>query len=193
MAILAPYTNSNYTQVRGVDLDARQDVPLGAFGKLSLGAKYTHLFSFLVVDAQGNKTEYANTHGNINTSNATGTPGNRANLDVTYLYGPLTMSTIANYRGSFPNIETKSSTTCETVLHTGENNPGNCRIGSFITFDLTARYQASKQAEVYGSIQNLLDRKAPYDPATYGIIDVNPLDYSGAVGRTFLAGARVKF
>ena len=103
------------------------------------------------------------------------------------------MSTIVNFRGGFRNIETEASTDCETILHTGANDPGNCRIGSFTTFDLTTRWKATRNWEVFGSIQNLFDRKPPFDPTTYGAINYNPLDVSGAVGRIFLAGARYKF
>jgi iron complex outermembrane receptor protein len=191
LAIISPYTNANKTQVNGIDLDARQDFGLGSFGKISLGAKYTHLFSYLVTDNLGNTLQYANTHGNCNVTNCIGTPWNRANADITYIFGPVKVSTIAEYRGSFPNIEYKGAS-CETLVG-GQNNPGNCRIGSFLTFDLTGRWQATKNIEVFGTIQNLFDKQPPYDPTTYGAYNYNPLDYSGAVGRFFSAGARVKF
>ena len=194
VAILTPYQNSSRTQVRGIDFEARQDVPIGtAFGKLSFGLKYTHLFSYQVTDNTGTTTEYANTHGNCNVTNCIGTPADRANADLTYSIADVVVSTIVNFRGGFKNIETQESTSCETILHTGANDPGNCRIGSFTTFDLTTRWNPTRNWEVFGSIQNLFDRLPPFDPTTYGAIGYNPLDVSGAVGRTFQLGARYKF
>jgi hypothetical protein len=160
-------------------------------GKLSIGAKYTHLFSYLVDDGAGGTIEYANTHGNCNVTNCIGTPWNRANGDVTYEYGPVKVSTIINYRGSFPNIEQKGGD-CETTAG-GNPNPGNCRIGSFTTFDLTGRWRINRQWEVFGTVQYLFDKVPPYDPTTYGAYNYNALDYYGAIGRFFSAGARLKF
>ena len=194
VAIVAPFQNSSRTQVRGADIEMRQALPLGtSFGKLSLGLRYTHLFSYEVIDNQGNVTEYANTHGNCNTTNCIGTPADRANADVTYTFGPVIVSTIVNFRGGIRNKETQASTACEEIDHTGASNPNNCRIGSFTSFDLTARYTPVKNVEIFGTIQNLFDRVPPFDPTTYGAVGYNPLDFSGAQGRFFMAGARVKF
>jgi hypothetical protein len=44
--------------------------------------------------------------------------------------------------------------------------------------------------ELFGSVQNVFDRVAPFDPLTYGAISYNPLDHAGAVGRFFTLGLR---
>lgn len=193
--ILSPYVNSGRTTVRGVDVDFRQDIPLGtSWGKLSFGAHWTHLFQYQVMAQDGTIVEYAGSHGNCNVTNCIGTPADRVNADLTYKLGDLTVSTIMNYRASIRNRETMGDDGCET--HKGPNlddDPANCRIGSFTTFDLTARWQATRNWEVFGSVQNLFDKKPPIDPTTYGAVNYNPLDYSGAVGRFFTAGARYRF
>lgn len=199
--ILSPYVNSSKTQVRGVDLDARQALPIGAsFGKLSFGVKWTHLFSYAVYDQQGNVSEYAGSHGNCNVTNCVGTPKDRVNADVTYAIADVTTSLLMNYRSSIVNQETTNgSPGCETFVGPADadgnqaTNPGNCRIGSFTEFDLTTRWQATRNWEVFGTVTNLFDRKPPYDPTTYGAVNYNPLDYQGAVGRFFSVGARYKF
>ena len=191
VAILAPYVNSSRTRVRGLDLDARQDVPLASYGKLSFGVKWTHLFSYQVVDNEGNVSEYAGTHGNCNTTNCIGTPADRVNADLTYNFGNFTISTLVNFRAGIKNTEIKDDPNgCETTLLSGADNPGNCRIGSFTTFDLTARWRPTRNWEVFGTVQNLFDRVPPYDPTTYGAVNYNPLDFSGAIGRFFSVGAR---
>ena len=195
VAIVAPFQNSSRTEVRGLDLELRQDVLLGTlYGKLSFGVRYTHLFAYKVTDNTGATVDYANFHGDCNISNCIGTPADRANFDLTYLYGPVTVSTIVNFRGGFRNVESSATNpTCKEIDHTGANMPGNCRIGSFTTFDLTARWNPTRNVEIFGSVQNLFDRVPPWDPSTYGAINYNPLDYSGAIGRFFVAGARLKF
>jgi iron complex outermembrane receptor protein len=79
------------------------------------------------------------------------------------------------------------------VFANGDDAPGNCRLASFTTVDLTARWQATPKLEVFGSIQNVFNRVAPLDPLTYGAVSYNPLDYSGAMGRFFSAGVKYKF
>ncbi len=191
--ILLPYVNSSRTTVRGVDVDFRQDLPIGAsWGKLSLGAHWTHLFQYQVIDNEGNISEYAGSHGNCNVTNCIGTPADRVNADLTYKLGNVTVSTIMNYRASIQNRETKNAPDCETLVGDSDN-PGNCRIGSFTTFDLTARWQVTRNWEAFGTVQNLFDKKPPYDPTSYGAVNYNPLDYAGAVGRFFSVGARYKF
>lgn len=49
------------------------------------------------------------------------------------------------------------------------------------------------KTEIFGSIRNLLDKKPPLDPSTYGAVSYNPLDYSGAVGRFYSLGLRHQF
>ena len=66
-------------------------------------------------------------------------------------------------------------------------------MGSFTTVDLTMRWKATPQLEVFGSILNLFDKVPPLDVATYGAVSYNPLDYSGAVGRFFSLGLKYKF
>lgn len=195
VSILQPYTNANRTIVRGLDVDARQDVPLGAWGKLSFGAQWTHLFQYAVVDAQGNLIEYAGTHGDCNVSNCIGTVQDRINAAITYSMANWSVSMIGNYRASIDNKTDKNAAACATFKggSTGQPSPEGCRVGSFTTFDLTSRWQINRNWEVNGSIQNLFDRKPPFDPLTYGAVEYNPLDYMGAVGRFFQVGARYKF
>jgi iron complex outermembrane receptor protein len=82
---------------------------------------------------------------------------------------------------------------CASTLANGAGAPGNCKLASFTTVDLSARYQVNKNIQLFGSISNLFDKIAPLDPLTYGGISYNPMDASGAIGRYFKAGARYTF
>ena len=59
--------------------------------------------------------------------------------------------------------------------------------------DLTGRWNATKSLQIYGSIQNLFDRVAPLDTVTYGGINYNPMDSSGAMGRYYSVGLKYTF
>ena len=194
-AVLANYVNSAQTKVRGVDLDARQGFDLGnGLGKLTLDAKWTHLFTWLRTEQDGSKFDFAGTHGNCDVTNCIGTPADRVNLGATWERGAWRVAANLNYRASLDNKLFKDDPAgCASTYASGAEAPAGCKIGSFTTVDLTARWQATDKLEVFGAIQNLFDRIPPLDPLTYGAVSYNPLDYSGAVGRYFNVGLKYKF
>ena len=59
--------------------------------------------------------------------------------------------------------------------------------------DLSANWKATEALAVFGSVQNVGDRIAPLDPVTYGALNYNPLDFSGAMGRYFTLGVKYTF
>ncbi|HYD79501.1 MAG TPA: TonB-dependent receptor [Paucimonas sp.] len=193
-AVLARYVNSAQTRVRGVDLDFRQRFDLGADnGRLVFDAKWTHLFKWLRTEQDGSQFEYAGTHGNCDVTNCIGTPDDRVNLGATWERGNWKVATNVNYRGAIKNLHYDDEPDCASHFANGTPAPAGCRIKSFTTVDLTFRWKAHPQIEVFGGIQNLFDKVAPLDPLTYGATSYNPLDYSGAVGRFFSAGVKYKF
>ncbi len=71
-----------------------------------------------------------------------------------------------------------------------------CKLPSFTTFDLFARWAMNKNMEFNFSIQNLFDKKAPFDPylaIPYGINYNQTWHQSGAVGRFFTIAAKYSF
>jgi iron complex outermembrane receptor protein len=193
VAILANYVNSNKSTVKGVDLDLRQTFNLGASGKLGFSVNWTHLFSFVRLEADGTRTDFAGTHGNCDVTNCIGTPADRINFGVNYDLGALHLSSVVNYRDKLRNTNSKADTACATTFADGTDAPAGCKIAAFTTVDLTGRWEFSKNFELYGSVQNLTNAKPPLDPLTYGAQGYNPLDYSGAVGRFYSVGAKYKF
>ena len=104
------------------------------------------------------------------------------------------VSTNVNYRAPLDNISFKNDPDgCATHFADGTDAPRGCRIASFTTVDLTARWLATPKLEVFATVQNLFDKIAPLDPLTYGATGYNPLDYAGAAGRFFSAGLKYKF
>lgn len=194
-AVLVGYVNSAQTTVRGLDFDVkhRMDLPDG-YGKVTLQAGWTHLFTWERKEQDGTTYDFAGTHGNCDTSNCMGTPADRVNLSATWERGAWRVAGLVNYRGSLDNVAFKNDPAgCYTTHADGTDAPIGCKVASFTTLDVNFRYKYSEKTEIYGGIRNLLNRNAPFDPTTYGAVGYNPIDYSGAVGRFFSIGMRHKF
>lgn len=192
VAVLANFINTSQTIVKGLDLDGRHAIDFDGYGRLTLDAKWTHLFSYKRND--GVEVDFAGTHGNCDITNCMGTPADRINFGATWEYGAWRVGTNVTYRGSMSNKAFKDDPDgCLVHFADGSDAPGGCKIKSFTTVDLNLRWKPNDRLEVFGGILNLFDKKAPLDPTTYGAQSYNPLDYIGAVGRYYTVGARYKF
>jgi len=194
-AVLARYVNSARTEVRGLDIDARQSLGLpGGWGNLVFDAKYTFLDKWERTEQDGGTRDYAGTHGNCDVTNCVGTPDHKANLRATWERSNWRLSANLNYRGRIDNTLFKNDPDgCATHFANGNDAPPECELASFTTVDLVFRWKPQQRWEVFGSIQNVFDKVAPLDPLTYGAVSYNPLDYYGAIGRFFTLGARYSF
>ncbi|MEO8311897.1 MAG: TonB-dependent receptor [Caldimonas sp.] len=194
-AVLGQYINSSRTKVRGFDVDARQGFDLGSgFGKLTLTAQWTHLFTFKRTDPDGTSRDFAGTHGNCDVTNCIGTPADRVNVGAFVDTGAWRIGANVNYRASIENKLFKDDPAgCASTFADGTDAPNGCRIASFTTVDLVGRWLPTKNFEVYGSVRNVFDRVAPLDPLTYGQFSFNPLDYAGAIGRVYSVGVKYRF
>jgi iron complex outermembrane recepter protein len=193
VTVLSSYVNSASTLARGLDVDARQRFDLGGYGKLTLNATWTHLFTLKRTEQDGSSVDFAGSHGNCDVTNCMGTPADRINLGADWELGPWRVATIVNHRASITSRAFKDAPDCETHFADGRDAPEGCKVKSFTTVDLNLRWQATKQLQLFGSVQNLFDAKPPLDVLTYGAVSYNPLDYSGAVGRFFNVGAKYSF
>lgn len=193
LAVNTDYLNSAATTVRGVDFTARQVFDLHSAGQLSLDLQWSRINSFERIEPDGKVHEFAGTHGNCDVTNCIGTPKDRASLGVTWAMQSFNVSALANYRGSFKNIDEESADECANTLADETDAPGGCKIKSFYSIDLTGRWQWNEALELFGTVENVTDRIAPLDPHTYGAINYNPLDASGAIGRYFTVGAKYSF
>jgi iron complex outermembrane receptor protein len=185
----APYQNSSFTEVKGIDLDVKQRFRMGDYGRATVGLTWTHIASWMRAEKNGKSYQYAGTHGNCDTSNCAGTPKDKISTSASWDRNGLNLTATANYRADMQNVYFAGDK-CASLFANGSPAPGNCRLASFTTVDLSARYNLTKQLQVYGSIQNLFDKVAPLDPLTYGGMSYNPMDASGAIGRYFKLGLR---
>jgi len=192
LVVQGAYRNSSFTEVSGVDVDIKQRLRLGAYGKATIGLTWTHIASFLRAESDTLRYQFAGTHGNCDTSNCMGTPKNKLNLTASWDIGAWNFSGTANWRDSMKNIRYEGAP-CASQFADGSVAPNGCKLASFTTVDLSTRWNVSKQLTMFASVANVFDKVAPLDPLTYGGMSFNPLDNSGAVGRYFKFGAQYKF
>jgi iron complex outermembrane receptor protein len=194
--VLSKYINSSQTTIRGVDFDLKHRFDLDGGQKVTVGATATHFFNWTRVDPDGTVYNYNGTHGNCDVTNCIGTPKDRINFVATWEQGPWSVSSLASYRGSLKNILYKGATECADHKDYDGAIPGpnaDCKISSFTTVDLSARYKLTAKTEIFGVVRNVFDKIPPLDHTTYGALGYNPLDYSGAVGRYLKVGVRHAF
>jgi len=188
----APYRNSSYTEVKGVDLDVKQKFTLGDYGRATAGLTWTHIASWMRAESATVKYQYAGTHGNCDTSDCAGTPKDKISLVAGWDKDAWNLTATANYRSDMKNVPFEGAP-CASLFADGTPAPNGCKLASFTTVDLSARYIVSKNLQLFGSISNLFDKVAPLDPLTYGGMSYNPMDASGAIGRYFKIGARYQY
>jgi iron complex outermembrane receptor protein len=140
-------------------------------------------------------------------------------FSVTWDRGPIAVTGAINYVGTIKMVDHKgevSDTDGTTVSNsntgvlypdnggskacgvfdTAGNIINNCKLPSFTTFDLFGKWSPTKNWDINLSIQNLFDRKAPFDPylaIPYGINYNQAYHQAGAVGRFFTVGAKYTF
>jgi iron complex outermembrane receptor protein len=203
-----PFINASQTKTSGVDIDLQGKVDLGAFGHLKTDFEFTRMFSYNVTLPQLGTFQLAGTHGPSFVSGDTGTPKDRAQWIIDWSRGPLDVTGTVNYISSY-GVEDPSygSPTCASSLvsiFNGNQPPSNfCRVASFTTVNLNARYQINKNWEIHAAIDNLFNREAPYDLETFGSAGNGaetggaPYDpalaQDGAIGRFFTIGARYTY
>ncbi|NHZ37151.1 TonB-dependent receptor [Massilia sp. CCM 8692] len=189
----APYRNSSYTEIKGVDFDIKQKFRLGDYGRANLGLTWTYIDSWIRAESAAVKYEYAGTHGNCDTSNCAGTPKQKISFVAGWDWNDLNVTATTNYRSKMKNVGFEGDL-CASKFANGASAPNaECTLASFTSTDLSVRYNVSKNFQVFGSINNLFDKVAPLDAYTYGGMSYNPMDASGAIGRYFKAGARYQF
>ena len=188
LSVYAPYTNENTTKTDGIDIDARTQWTDADLGRFTLGINWTHIFSFKRTLGDGTTSEFAGSHGPTELSSSAGTPKDRGVLGFGWDRGPWSATTWLRYTGPMQDIEFIGDE--NGCLHI--DYQVGCHVSSFTTVDVSGSYKGFKNWEIYGSINNLFNRKAPFDyQAGYGLPFYNTnYGFSGAVGTFFTLGVR---
>lgn len=192
LVVFAPYVNKGEAEVSGVDFDFSYRWNMQAAGRMKADLHWTRTSSWKLIDG-GVTIDYAGTHGNCDVTNCIGTPKDKVVASLSWDLGPFGVTGLVNWRSSMKNTADKDSSECLATFADGSDAPNGCRIPSFWTLDVSGRWNVTKALQIYGSVANLTDRVAPLDATTYGGINYNPMDVSGAMGRYYRLGLRYTF
>lgn len=204
------YVNANRTKTSGWDVDLKLNHRFEGLGDFSSDFMVTYMTRYdLTID--GATYKLAGTHGPILVSGDTGNPRTRIRWVNTLARGSWSVTGTISHVGSFDLTDPSLGVTdCVAGLSIGSGAAaystqlGNgivprgvsCKVASFTTLDLSARYEASKQLSVQLSVLNALNRGAPADWGTYAGSGkpFNPtLHTQGAIGRYFSLNATYTF
>jgi iron complex outermembrane receptor protein len=184
------YANLNSLRTDGIDIDLRGNIEFGDYGKWSSDLSVTKIFSFKLVFPDGTSNQYVGTEAPYNLSSGAGTPRYRGSWSNTYAYGPASLTLSTYYTSGFHETGvdlTGSDTAC---LY----NAAYCHVASFIDIDMTGIYKVNEHLTTSFSIENLMDRLPPINPANYAAYNYNPTYHqAGIIGRYFKLGVGYKF
>jgi iron complex outermembrane receptor protein len=138
-------TNFGNVHVKGIDWDARVRIPLGAYGKLTVGANGTY---FIGYDFQNLDKSYT---GGLANADSTGGAIQRWRHIATALweYGPYNLSFTQNYSSGYADFVS--------------NLTGAPRdVGAYETFDVQTQYTGVKNLTLTLGMKNIMDRDPPF-------------------------------
>ena len=192
LMVKQPWINQGATEVRGIDLELRHRQSLGAWGTLNskLSSTYTSHYSIAAKDgdiehnlagssagitdwALSSSLDIPRWKSTLTSSWASGNHGVTATLNYV---GPVSL--LRRYDGAdtfeqpFCHYGTAKPTDAEpdrnTTVPLYEAYYPKCSVNSWTTVGLGYSYTGVKNLTLNLNIQNLFDKKAPYDPR-YGV------------------------
>jgi iron complex outermembrane recepter protein len=195
LSITTPWANADSTQTDGIDVDLRWRSPALAWGTVTAELQWTHVFAFVQTLQSGASFDYAGTQGNYAVSSGAGTPKDRANLIVSWTTGPWSAAGTVRYVSGYQSVPYQGAQNPDGSPCLSPADGPDCHVASFTTLDLSAQYTGLRNWQIFGSIINVFNRIAPFNPAAaYGGVNYNyNYAFSGATGTQFNLGARYTF
>jgi len=192
----APYINANDETTQGYDIDLQIRLKPLPGVRYTSELNYTEIMSFRLDQPGQPSFEYAGTQGPYELSSGAGTPRDRFSWVNTVEYGPLTVTATLNWVDGYREFSDDAGypPTCLGTNASGGPLPAGCKIAPFNEIDMVGNYKILKNLDVTLNIQNLLDSKAPLDPADYAANNYNSTyTQKGVVGRFIIGGVHLRF
>jgi iron complex outermembrane receptor protein len=194
VVVQSPYVNANSLRTEGVDVDLRAKFDVWNDARFVSDLTATKIFSWTMHFPDGSSQQYVGTQGPYILSSGAGTPRYRASWTNTLTWGAFeTTATIYYVSGLFmsaPDI----APGCFSTDPNGNNFPPSCRVPSFTYADLTGTWHYNDHLDFSAAVENVFDRRAPFDPIDYAGINYNPTyAQAGIIGRFFKVGLHVRF
>ena len=192
--VLTPYANAIETQTDGIDLDIVWRQPLGEWGTLTSQFQWTHVFKYSIAYPNDGTYRFEGTQGPGGLSSQGGTPADRMNLIVGWQRGPWAATGTLRYVSDYDSVYYRGYKE-ESGFCISQLDGPSCHVASFTTLDLSAQYTGFRNWQIFGSVINVFNRIAPFNPAAaFGFVNYNyNYAFSGATGTQFNLGARYTF
>lgn len=189
LMVREPWINQGATEVRGIDFEIRHRANLGAMGAISSKLTGTYMTHYTIAQNPGDK-ENNLVGGNAGIydwaiSSSLDLPRMKFNVATNWSLGSHAVNASVNYVGAvsllrvadgdvrfdkpFCHYGTKKPTDAEpdrnTTVPLYEDYYPKCEVPRWITVGLGYTYTGFKNLTLNLNIQNLFDKRAPYDPA----------------------------
>jgi iron complex outermembrane receptor protein len=215
LSVKLPWTNQGSIQVSGIDAEIRYRMKLGTMGNLSTRLSTTYQRSYELAETDGAPTNNVvggragiydwilnsganlpkwktqiglNWERDVHAVNASMNYIGKVSL-LRVVEGDETYAQPFCYYGTAKPTDAKPNRSTTTPLYE-QYNP-DCAVKSWTTFGLGYTYTGIKNLSLNINIQNILDTKAPYDPAATATGYTTSMH--NAYGRYFNVSARYKF
>ena len=215
LMVYTPWTNRGMTELRGVDIEGRLRNRLGEWGSLSTTLRSTYTDSYKIQQFEGdpmnnvvgsypNYYDWLLSTGNAmprwktSLSTTWRLAEHAVNMSVNYV-GPISLKRVydgeTKYEEPFCAFGTRKPTDAapdrDTSIPLYEDYYPKCAVKEWVTVGLGYTYTGLRNWTLNANVQNLFDKKAPYDP-TYAATGYNP-DLHNPYGRFFNVSARYVF
>jgi iron complex outermembrane receptor protein len=189
LSVKEPWINQGATEVQGVDLEFRLRTKLGEYGALGTTLRSTYIQRYLVAEADGAiENNVAGARAGIYDwalSSGIDNPKWKATLSTNWTMGDHSVNASIRYVGPISLLRVKDGATTypqpfcyygtrlptdavpnrNTTIPLYEAYYPTCDVHSWTTVGLGYTYTGFRNLTLGLNIQNLLDTKAPYDPA----------------------------
>jgi iron complex outermembrane receptor protein len=175
------YENLAYMKTDGFEVTFRRALPT-SYGTFQLSGDWAYVWHFKM-PVGNHQVDYAGTNGALNQPFGAAFSRWKGNTSVSWNYRKFTTSLTWEYTGLYSQ-----------VIADQDSNPGVSKtVASYSQFNLFASYSGFKGWTLYGGINNLANKKPPFDPvwmSYYSGYDTSLYTY---VGRFFQVGATYRF
>ena len=195
IAVAGQYYNAYAVLTKGVDvnLHAHFNLPYGLRWISDFNA--TDILTWKENRGQG-YLQFVGTQGPYNLSSGAGTPKWRASWSNTLTSGRWS-ATASIYYVSHLYMTTPDTNggnyACDSITLTGANLPASCTVPSFTYINLNGSYHLTRNIDLFGGIENVMNRGPGFDPLDYAALNYNPTyQQEGIIGRYFQMGVHIR-
>jgi iron complex outermembrane receptor protein len=191
--------NANTIKSEGIDFGAHATFDLG-FAKWTTNVDASWIIELSTTFPDGTKETYVDTLGNFNLTAGSGTFRWRGNWQNTLDFGKVAVTLTTSFVGKIKEVSTDQqqapfTTACTANLYKVPSSAPNytafCFVDKFINNDFNVTFKPNEDFNVWFTVKNLFDAKAPVAPAAYASAPnfLTTWHYAGLVGRAFRLGA----